>query len=342
MPDRTHFLNARVDRTRALLPGILVSGLVAIAAQFVSEHYGAPAMLMALLFGMALHFLSEPESAAAPGIAFSAREILKFGIVLLGARISVDLVRDIGWPHFVLVVLAMFATVMFGLALGRLLGKTAAFSVLTGGATAICGASAALAISSVLPKTETSDEELSFTVLAVTLLSTLAMVFYPILATSLHLSDTKAGAFLGATIHDVAQVIGAGFVISDVAGESATLVKLTRVTLLAPIVILIAFAFRRRASGVTREGAAATPWLPAFVIGFLIVAALNSAGLISAPVKDAFSTGSRIALLMAISAVGLKSSLRKFASFGGMAVALVIGETVFLAVFVLAGLAIIA
>ena len=316
----------------------MISGLVAIAAQFVSEHYGAPAMLTALLFGMALNFLSEPESSAAEGIAFTAREILKFGIILLGARISAELLRDIGWAHFALVVLAMLATLIAGLGLGRVLGKSASFSLLTSCATAICGASAAIAIASVLPRTEQSDEELSFTVLAVTVLSTLAMIFYPILASSLQLTDTQAGAFLGATIHDVAQVIGAGFVISDAAGESATLIKLTRVTLLAPIVIIIALAFRQRTLAAAGGDHPRSPWLPPFVIGFLVIAALNSVDLIPEMLKTFAIEASRAALLMAISAVGLKSSLRKFASLGGVSVLLIAGETLFLAAFVLAGL----
>jgi uncharacterized integral membrane protein (TIGR00698 family) len=315
--------------------------MVAASAQFVSEHYGAPAMLMALLFGMTLHFLNEAPSVCAAGVQFASRPILQFGIVLLGARISLDLIAGLGWPLFALVALAMLATMSAGLLLSKLLGKSAAFGVLTSGATAICGASAALAIASVLPKTECSDEELSFTVLAVTLLSTLAMVFYPIATRALGYPDTTAGVFLGATIHDVAQVIGAGFVISDAAGENATVIKLTRVALLAPIVIFIAIAFRRHPSVKRTSGHQQVLKLPLFLIGFVLMAALNSAGILPPNIQEHAAELSRSALLVAIAAVGVKSSLRTFAALGGAAMALVVAETVFLAVFIASGLSVI-
>lgn len=322
---------------RPLLPGAFVSILVAMAAQFTSEHYGAPAMLMALVFGMTLSFLSEPGTATAPGIFFTSRDVLKFGVFLLGARISAELLMDLGLPLFALVVAAMFATILFGVLAGRLLGKDLPFSLLTGGAVAICGASAALAIAAVLPRNEKSEQNLLFTVLSVTLLSTLAMVFYPIGTAMLGFSDVEAGAFLGATIHDVAQVVGAGFSISDEAGKTATLVKLTRVTLLAPIVI--ALALLARAKGWSNGADNRPPLLPVFVIGFVLLAALNSFGLIPPMLRDIAVTVSRWALLTAIAAVGLKTSLRSVYQLGPRAIGLVVGQSLFLAGFVLAGLA---
>lgn len=328
-------------RAGKLLPGFLVAVLVAMAAQFVSEHYGAPAMLMALLFGMALNFLSEPGSAASAGIAFTARDVLKFGVFLLGARISLELVTGLGWEMFLLVGAATAATILFGVLAGRILKMRAGFAVLTAGATAICGASAALAIHCVLPQSERSDEELTFTVLAVTLLSTVAMIFYPVALSMAGFADKTAGAFLGATIHDVAQVVGAGFSISDEAGKTATLVKLTRVALLAPVVIVLSLVFRARSAGADAAGRVTTPLLPLFVAGFLMLAVLNSAGFLAPQVKEAAILVSRWALLAAIAAVGLKSSLKSMTMLGPAAVALVIGETLFLAGFVFLGLTLI-
>jgi uncharacterized integral membrane protein (TIGR00698 family) len=321
---------------RPLLPGVFVAALVAMAAQFTSEHYGAPAMLMALVFGMTLSFLSEPGAPTAPGILFTSRDVLRFGVFLLGARISAELLMDLGLPLFVLVVTAMFATMLFGVLAGRLLGKDLPFSLLTGGAVAICGASAALAIAAVLPQDKKSEQNLLFTVLSVTLLSTLAMVFYPIGTAMLDLSDVEAGAFLGATIHDVAQVVGAGFSISDDAGKTATLVKLTRVTLLAPIVI--GLTLLARAKGWSSGSGKRPPLLPLFVLGFVTLAALNSAGLIPLAVREGAITVSRWALLTAIAAVGLKTSLRSVYQLGPGAIGLVVGQSLFLAAFVLAGL----
>ena len=210
-------------RAHIIFPGVLIAGLVALAAQFVADHYGAPAMLMALLFGIALNFLGE-DSPAAEGISFSSRTLLRFGVAVLGARISIETVSSLGWGMIGLLIVGTAATIAFGVLSARCLGHGPRFAILTAGAVAICGASAAMAIAAVLPKDERSERNLLFTVLGVTVLSTLAMILYPILTQALGFDAVTAGAFIGATVHDVAQVVGAGFSISEPAGETSPLV----------------------------------------------------------------------------------------------------------------------
>ncbi|WP_299812150.1 YeiH family protein [uncultured Roseibium sp.] len=321
------------DRANVLFPGIVIAGLVAIAAQFLNDHYGAPAMLMAILLGMPLNFLSEEERTA-EGIAFSARTLLRLGVALLGVRISVEMVQALGLPFLALVVLGVLATIGVSLLIGRLFGRDRLFSFLTGGAVAICGASAAMAIGSILPKREHGERDLAFTVITVTVLSTLAMIFYPILTNSLGLSIDETGVFLGGTIHDVAQVVGAGFSISEETGDLSTLVKLIRVTLLAPIVLVAALVLRKGAA----PGAARPPLVPGFVIAFLVLAACNSFGLIPDVAKETAGHVSRWALLAAIAAVGMKTSLPKLLEVGGPAIWMMLTQTVFLALFVLGGI----
>lgn len=316
--------------------GFLVSAVIATAAQFLSEHYGAPAMLMALLLGIAFHFLAE-EGVCKPGIEFTARTVLRFGVALLGARISVELMIGLGPRLIAVVVVGVILTILFGLLGARVLGRGWRFGLLTGGSVAICGASAAMAISAVLPKNEHSERNLIFTVLAVTVLSTIAMIAYPILTETFEFNDEISGVFLGGTIHDVAQVVGAGFSVSNETGEIATLVKLIRVAMLAPVVLVISVLVRRHGEG-DAEGKR-PPILPTFVIGFLIFATLNSLGLIPAVVVEAMSSLSRWALLISIAAVGMKTSLKRILDVGGQAIALIIAETLFIAVFVLAGVA---
>ncbi|MEO0496172.1 MAG: putative sulfate exporter family transporter [Pseudomonadota bacterium] len=316
--------------------------VTALAATFLSEHYGAPAMLMALLLGMTLHFLIDDDRAR-PGIEFSARSLLRLGVALLGARVSLEMVTALGPAIVALLFAAVFSTIGFGLVGARLLGRRYRFGLLTGGAVAICGASAAMAIAAVLPqrpgpqgKVE-AEQALLFTVLGVTLLSTIAMVAYPIISTFLELSDTEAGVFLGGTIHDVAQVVGAGFSISPQAGETATLVKLIRVSMLAPVVLIIALSVRRFGSSEAAIGEK-PPIVPAFVAGFLILVALNSLGLIPPSLGLLLEHASRWALVTAIVAVGIKTSLRSVFDVGGKAIVLILAETVFIAALVLAGL----
>lgn len=317
-------------------PGFLVAASVAVTAQFLSDHYGVPAMLMALLLGIAFHFLAE-EGRCVPGIDFTARTVLRLGVALLGMRISVGLLMDLGAGTIALVVGAVIATILVGLAGARLLGRGWRLALLTGGSVAICGASAAMAIAAVLPKNEHSERNLLFTVMGVTVLSTIAMVIYPIIAQQFALDDREIGIFIGATIHDVAQVVGAGFSVSVEAGDTATLVKLIRVTLLAPVVL--AFALAIRAMPLEAEpGATRPPLLPAFVIGFLALAAINSIGLIPEAVASFAGDASRWALLTAIAAVGMKSSLKRIFDVGGQAITLLIGQTVFIGVIVLVGI----
>ena len=324
-------------------PGVAVVVAVAIAAQFLSDHYGAPAMLMALLLGIAFHFLSE-EGRCGPGIELCARTVLRLGVSLLGMRISVELLLGLGAGTILLLVLAIAATVGFGLATARLLGRGWRLALLTSGAVAICGASAAMAIAAVLPKNEFSERNLIFTVLSVTVLSTVAMIFYPILAQSLGLDARATGIFFGGTIHDVAQVVGAGFSVSPEAGETATRVKLIRVTMLAPVVILFALATRNvgqgmdMATGAAAGKAARPPLLPGFVLAFLVLAALNSLGFVPEAVSGPASDLSRWALLAGIVAVGMKTSLGRVLEVGGDAVVLIVAETLFIGLFILAGI----
>ncbi len=319
------------------MPGFLVAAVIAISAQFISEHYGAPAMLMALLLGIAFHFLAE-EGPCKPGIEFTARTVLRIGVALLGVRISAELMIGLGADLIGLVIAGVVLTIGFGLLGARLLGRGWRFGLLTGGSVAICGASAAMAISAVLPRNEHSERNLIFTVLSVTVLSTVAMIAYPILAQTFAFTDEVAGVFLGGTIHDVAQVVGAGFSVSEETGEVATLVKLIRVAMLAPVVLVISLVVRRYVQEGETDGKR-PPLLPFFVIGFLFFATLNSFGLIPAVVSDAMSSLSRWALLISIAAVGMKTSLKRILDVGGQAIFLIVAETIFIALLVLAGVA---
>lgn len=319
-------------------PGLLVCATVAVASQFLSEHYGAPAMLMALLLGIALHFLAE-EGRCVTGVQYTAKTVLRFGVGLLGARISVELLLGLGPELIALLVLGVVCTILVGLLGARLLGRGWRLALITGGSVAICGASAAMAIATVLPKNQFSERNLIFTVLGVTVLSTIAMIIYPIVAQVLDLDHRASGVFLGGTIHDVAQVVGAGFSVSEETGEVATLVKLIRVTLLAPVVLIFSLMFRHMAeSGTEEERAKRPPLIPGFVLAFLALAALNSFHLIPQQVADAAADVSGWALLLGIAAVGMKTSLKRVLDVGGYAVALIIAETLFLACFILGGM----
>ncbi|WP_323766347.1 YeiH family protein [Marinovum sp.] len=329
-------LRLAASRLDTLWPGLLVCGLAALAAQFLSDHYGTPAMLLALLIGLSLHFLVEDGERCAAGIGFASKTVLRLGVALLGARISFEVFVGLGFGVIALIVGALLATLVFGWITARLLGRGWRLAILTAGAVSICGASAAMAIAAVLPRNEFSERNLSFTVFGVTLLSTVAMILYPILVQLIGLSDHAAGIFLGGTIHDVAQVVGAGFSVSDQVGETATTVKLIRVSMLAPFVLILTLSLRKAGVEEPRDGKR-PPVVPGFVLAFLALACVNSLGAIPEAVQSALWALSKWAMLTAIAAVGMKTELRRILSVPMQSVVLIFLETLFIAGVVLAG-----
>jgi len=312
-------------------PGLLLASIIAIAATFIAENRGGPTLLYALLLGMALNPVAA-EGRARTGVDFAARRVLRIGVALLGARITFDQIGTLGWGHGVLVLAAVAATIGFGMLAARALGQSCRFGVLTGGATAICGASAAIAIAAVLPRDEKSERELVFTVAGVTALSTLAMILYPPLAKALGLDAHETGVFLGGTIHDVAQVVGAGYSVSPEAGDSAVLTKMLRVAMLLPVVMALSIVVRRRARDARLRRT--EPLLPPFLLVFVALIAAGSFGLVAKSVASAMNDAARGCLVVAIAAVGLKTSPLEMRKVGGRAIALLAVEALFLAALV--------
>lgn len=316
-----------------ILPGLLTALMVGLAATFVAEQYGGPQVLYALLFGMVLNHLSGDQKIQ-PGIEFASRRILRFGVALLGARITGEQITVLGIGPVLMVAGCVVTTIVFGAWIARRLGRPVSEGLLASGSVAICGASAALAISAVLPRTESSQRFTLLTVAGVTGLSTLAMIIYPMLAQVLHFEDVTAGIFLGGTIHDVAQVVGAGYMLSPEAAEAATLVKLFRVALLVPIVLCMSLLFRREQAATSNEA----PLLPAFLVGFIVLVAINSIGWIPRSLGTSMAVLSRWCLVISIAALGMKTSLQQLRELGWRPVVMLVGSTVLLASLVVAGI----
>jgi len=303
--------------TSRLLPGIglaLAVALAAVGAEALSwQGLGLrlPATVLALLIGMIGHRLSQLP-AIAPGLIFSVKKLLRWAIALLGLRIAIADILGLGVATAVLVVAAMALTLAAGLWLARLFGRSAAYGALAGGATAVCGASAALAIATVLPPSKENEPDTAFVVLVCNALATVAMILYPLLTSALHFDDRTAGVLLGATIHDVAQVVGAGLAVSDRATDVATIVKLFRVFLLLPVVLGIGWYFAGRGGA----AAGAKVPVPVFAIVFLALAGLNSLAIVPGVVRALLLEASRWGLLIAIAALGLNTSLAAMVRLG--------------------------
>ena len=328
-------MNDIAVKCKNIWPGLGIATITGMAALFLSEHYNAPAMLFALLLGMAVSFLYQNDTPCACGIDFTASTLLRAGVVLLGLRIALGDLAVLGWQTALMLAGAIFTTIVLGVGLAKLLGLQKRFGALTGGSVAICGASAALAISTILPKGENHERDTLLTVIGVTAMSTIAMVLYPIIAGQIGMTDTEAGIFLGGTIHDVAQVVGAGYSVSESAGDMATLTKLVRVAMLMPVVLIMMLVIKRFYKTNTQAEGGEVPKMPLFLIGFIALMLLNSFVTLPEFVIEAGTQVSRFFLVVSITAIGMKSNLGKLAEVGVLPIVMIVVETLWIALLIL-------
>jgi uncharacterized integral membrane protein (TIGR00698 family) len=302
-------------------PGLLLAGVASLAAAWISEHYGAPKMLMGLLIGLAFNF-ANADARLHPGLGFASKTLLRWGIVLAGLQVTLAQIGGLGWQSLLAIVLIMAAVMGLGVATARAFRLSPAYGALAGGAVAICGASAALALASVLGEKRISQAQLTLVLVTIAAASALAMSLYPVAAQVMALADAQAGWLMGATIHDVAQALGAGYSLSPEAGETATIVKLTRVTLLAPALLAVALFFP--AEDGKKRAAVGVPW---FVGGFLALGALNSFVALPAEVTHYARQATEACLLLAVTATGIRSPMHLLLGQGIRSAAPVIVST---------------
>jgi uncharacterized integral membrane protein (TIGR00698 family) len=319
---------------KAKILGVALCSIIAIIAPIIATRYQAPIILFALLLGLSLHSFYNHSTIQA-GVNFCSRELLRLCVGLLGVRIAFADIVSLGITPPLIVMVSMVLTIIFGVLFARILGLSKVFGVLSGGAVAVCGVSAAAAISTVLPNDKSQEKYFAFTVIGITTFSTLSMIFYPIVASYLGFSDELAGVFIGGAIHDVAQVVGAGYSISPEAGDVATYIKLLRVALLMPIVMMVFFVFKERNS---KMSGGVSAFIPGFLIMFFVLAFLKNVGVLPPWLIDIIRSLSSYLLVIAIAAIGVKTSLKQVLSVGWRPVALMASETLFLAGLIIMGI----
>lgn len=316
---------AEPRRGPGLFPGLALCGVAAGTAAWLSDHYGFPIILLGLLVGLALNFIShDPRTHA--GLDFASRTCLRIGIVVLGFQVTFGQIVALGAAPFAALAVVMAVTFAAGMLGARVAGQSRFAGILAGGATAICGASAALALYGVIGKDRLSQAQFALTLVVVSLASAMAMSVYPILAAELALNHGQAGFLIGASIHDVAQAIGGGYAFSDAAGSYATIVKLARVAMLAPIVALTSLAIG------PADGAEGQPiWrrlaLPWFIVAFLGVVTLNSLVPVPGQISHFGLVASKALLLLAVTATAMRSRMDLLLQMGWRAAVPVVSAT---------------
>jgi uncharacterized integral membrane protein (TIGR00698 family) len=309
-----------------LLPGIGLCALLALAATALHALPGLgafSAMILAILLGMAFHNLVGTPGWAQAGAVFSVRRILRLAIVLLGLQLTVQQLAQVGMTGLFIVVATLTVSFLFTRWLGGVLGVEEKLSTLIAAGTAVCGASAVVAVDGV---THAPDEDVAYAVACVTVFGGIAMFLYPALGPAL--PPHVYGLWTGASIHEIAQVVAAGFQRGPEAGHAATIAKLARVSLLAPLVLVLGFRRRRD----TAAAGGPLP-LPGFLLAFVATVLLNSVVVVPAAIKADIAMMTTFLLALSLAAMGLGTDIAKLRAKGLRPLALGAAAWLFIAGF---------
>lgn len=320
--------------------GIAAAAVVAAVARLAVLWlpWGLSEVLFAIWLGLVVGSLRWLPGSTDVGLRFAQQRILRLGIILLGARLSLFDVAAIGVGALGLVTVCMAAVFAFVLLVGRLAHLPRRLVLLIGVGTAVCGNSAIIATA---PVVKAEEREVSFAVATITLFGTLAVFIYPLLGTALHLSDTTFGMWSGIAVNDTSQVVAASAAYSSEARDVATVVKLVRNTLMAPLILLIAVWWARTTateSGDVSARQGALKAFPMFVLGFLAMAMLRTIGVIDSASARLLDEAAKVCILIALAAVGLSTRVGLLHAVGPAPFFLGLGAGAFLAAVSLIGI----
>jgi len=276
-------------------------------------------LVAALVLGVLIGNIISVPKTLIPGQKFAAKKVLRFGIVLLGSQLALKQVVDLGGRELIVVVGVVALTFLGTLWLGPRLGVSKSLSLLIATGFSICGASAVAAMDGVV---EADEEEVTYAIALVTLCGSLAIVLLPLLRNILGLSDPQLfGSWVGASVHDVAQVIATSSTGGDSAVQAATVVKLSRVVLLAPLVACVSIWVRRSSSGLVAKTKKTdkkhVSVVPLFVVGFLVMIAVRTTGVIPDNWLTRLKTIEQVCLASALVGLGSDVRIAKLIKVGG-------------------------
>jgi uncharacterized integral membrane protein (TIGR00698 family) len=303
-------------RPTALAPGLALTGGIAVLAFALRLVPGIGVfspLILAILLGMSFHNVLGTPARAKPGVAFALRRVLRFAIILLGLQLTAQQIAEVGLTGVAVIAATLVATFAFTKWFGRLIGVERKLAELIAAGTSICGASAVIATNTV---TEAHDEDVAYAVACVTIFGSAAMFLYPLLPGLLHLGPRAYGLWSGASIHEIAQVVAAAFQGGKEAGDYGAIAKLTRVAMLAPVVIALGLmASRKQSAHAPGAGRKKAP-MPYFVLGFIALTLVNSLITIPAAPRDWIVLATTFLLSLSLAAMGLETDIRKLRAKG--------------------------
>ncbi len=307
----------------SLWPGLLLAAVVAIVALVLGRWLpliGGP--VFGIVLGVAIRNISAPPLTCQPGIKFAGKQILQWSIVALGLGLSLTQVAQTGLESLAVTLVTVAAAFASALLLGRLLGIPSKLKLLIGAGTAICGGSA---IAAVTPIIKADEHDTAFAISTIFLFNLVAVLVFPALGHLMGMSQEGFGLWAGTAINDTSSVVAAGYSYGKEAGDHATIVKLTRATLIIPMCLVLAAieAWKHKKGGAGDfRLSAVIPW---FILWFVVASAARTAGFIPDAAQPAIHAGAEFLIIIALAAIGLSADLRRMAATGLKPIALGLG-----------------
>lgn len=309
-------------------PGLLLAVGLALAAWQLGRLaplIGGP--VFGIVLGIVVRNLCAPGAQFTPGIQFGGKQVLQWSIIALGFGLSLTQVAKTGLESLSVTLITMTAAFVAAWGLGRLLGVHDKLKILIGVGTAICGGSA---IAAVTPIVKPDDHDTAFAISTIFLFNLVAVLLFPLLGHLLHLSDLGFGLWAGTAINDTSSVVAAGYSYSAAAGDYATIVKLTRATLIIPVCLVLAIQVALREKRASRQNGGIGDFslrriFPWFILWFLVASGIRTAGLVPAAIQPAIHWAAEFLIIVALTAIGLSANLRKMASTGPRPILLGLG-----------------
>ena len=307
------------------VPGLAVVSIITAAAFLLHELVLLSPMMIAIILGIAVNAVIGPRPALSAGTSLAGKRLLRISVALLGLQLTFDDIVDIGLGGVAVAGIALISTYLFTLLLGRLLKVDRRLTHLLAAGTSICGASAIAASNTII---RGRDEDVSYAIGCITIFGTISMLCLPLLQEWLNLAPRVYGVWVGASIHEVAQVVGAAFQGGQEAAHVGVVTKLTRVMMLAPLIVIVGSLARSRGSYPTADRPAI---MPAFILAFIVLAAANSFDLVPGQLHKPLVAVTPVLLTAALGALGLGTDFKKLKAEGAQPLLLAMASGVFVA-----------
>lgn len=314
-----------MQKITKVLPGFLMALLIAAVARTIENLLPIHLIggsVIALFIGMGLNQLRKPADFLKPGLAFTSKKMLKFAIILLGASLSIGTILHVGRLSLTVMLFTLLTCFGGGYFVGKALGLDWKLSNMISAGTGICGGSA---IAAIAPVIDAEDKDIAYAMSATFLFDMVMIVVFPILGRMMGMSDIAYGLWAGTAVNDTSSVVAAGYAFSEAAGDFATMVKLTRTLSIIPTVLIFALVnvrLKRKAAlaqGDSREihsDVKFTSLFPWFILFFVLMAVINSVGLIPAALSAAMKEASKFLMVAALAAIGLNTDFREMKQSG--------------------------